>query len=86
MRLNKKEGMTVFLTTHYIEEAEKVASTVAVIDYGKIVRTGSPLQLKKQTKSKSLEDAFLKLTGHKLREEKSSSLDHMRQRHGLWRR
>lgn len=86
LRLNKKEGMTVFLTTHYIEEAEKVASNVAIIDYGKIVRIGSPLQLKKQTKSKSLEEAFLKLTGHDLREEKASSIDGMRQNRRMWRR
>jgi ABC-2 type transport system ATP-binding protein len=72
--------MTVFLTTHYIEEAEKVANTVAVIDHGKIVRTGTSEQLKKQTKSKSLEEAFLKLTGHGIREERATSKDHMRQR------
>jgi ABC-2 type transport system ATP-binding protein len=78
--------MTVFLTTHYIEEAEKIASTVAIIDYGKIVKISSPMQLKKQTKSKSLEEAFLKLTGHKLREEKASSKDHMRQRRRMWGR
>jgi len=76
--LNKKENMTVFLTTHYMEEAEKISDRVAVIDNGKIVAIGTPAELKKKTNSKTLEDAFLKLTGKKIREEEATAKDRMR--------
>lgn len=85
-RLNKKEGMTVFLTTHYMEEAEKVADRIAIIDKGKIISHGTSSELKKKTKTHSLEDAFLKLTGRLIREESSSNLDSMRMRQKMWRR
>jgi len=77
-KLNKDEGMTVFFTTHYIEEAEKAADTVAIIDRGKIMRHGTPSQLIKATGSSSLEDAFLKLTGRSIREEEWSNIDSLR--------
>lgn len=76
--LNRKEGITVFLTTHYMEEADKVASRIAVIDHGKIISLGTSAELKEQTKTASLEDAFLALTGNTIREEAGSSLDQMR--------
>lgn len=76
--LNKKEGITIFFTTHYIEEAEKVADTVAVIDHGKILTKGSPVQLKQETASTTLEESFLKLTGHEIREEEGTVVDRMR--------
>jgi ABC-2 type transport system ATP-binding protein len=83
--LSKKEGMTVFFTTHYMEEAERIAEKIAIIDHGKIIATGSSDDLKKQTNTKSLEDAFLKLTGNAIRDEDASSLDRLRQRRGSWR-
>jgi ABC-2 type transport system ATP-binding protein len=85
-KLNKDEGMTVFLTTHYMNEAEKIADNVAVIDNGKIIMQGSPNQLKKSTKTNSLEDAFLKLTGHDIRDESASAIDAFRMRRRMWRR
>jgi ABC-2 type transport system ATP-binding protein len=85
LKLNKEEGMTVFFTTHYMEEAERVAHTVAVIDRGKIVAQGSPKALLKLTGKRSLEDAFLKLTGRKIREEDASSIDQFRLRRRMWR-
>jgi ABC-2 type transport system ATP-binding protein len=78
--LNKEEGITVFFTTHYMEEAEKIAERVAIIDYGKIVAQGTSVELKEKTKTQSLEEAFIKLTGHQIREEKANSLDRMRMR------
>lgn len=84
--LNKKEQITVFFTTHYMEEAERVAKTVAVIDKGKIITVGTPEDLKAQTKTNSLEDAFLSLTGHGIREEEANSLDNLRQHRRMWRR
>jgi ABC-2 type transport system ATP-binding protein len=67
--LNEKENITVFLTTHYMEEADKMASRIAIIDHGKIVGLGTSEELKKQTEKNSLEEAFLALTGHGVREE-----------------
>jgi ABC-2 type transport system ATP-binding protein len=78
--LNKKEGITIFFTTHYMEEAEKIAQRIAIIDYGKIIAIGSAEELKKLTNTNSLEDAFLKLTGKVIREEAATGLDHMRMR------
>lgn len=84
--LNKKEGMTVFLTTHYMAEAEKVADEIAIIDSGKIILKGKASEIKKKTKTKNLEDAFLKLTGHAIREEGADAAAHMRQGAKVWGR
>jgi ABC-2 type transport system ATP-binding protein len=85
-KLNEEEGVTVFLTTHYMEEAERVAHRVAVIDHGQIVAQGTPLELKQQTASETLEQAFLSLTGSSIREEEASSVDRMRNMARAWRR
>lgn len=85
-KLNKEESITVFFTTHYMEEAEKIAQRVAVIDHGKIVAQGSPAELKKMTKTASLEDAFLALTGKAIREEEMSGADRLRMGRRMWRR
>jgi len=84
--LNKKEGMTVFFTTHYMEEAEKIADTIAVIDKGRIIKKETPQALKRLTNTRSLEEAFLKLTGKSIRDEKSSSIDNLRMNRKIWRR
>lgn len=83
--LNKKETMTVFFTTHYMEEASKVANRIAIIDNGKIIKHGTVKELLKAARAKTLEDAFLKLTGHSMREESASSMDAMRMGSKLWR-
>lgn len=41
----REKGRTIFLTTHYMDEAEKLCERVAVVDYGKIIAEGSPQQL-----------------------------------------
>jgi ABC-2 type transport system ATP-binding protein len=76
--LNQKEQMTVFLTTHYMEEAERVAQRIAIIDHGKIIAQGTSGELKQQTQTDSLEDAFLALTGNTIREEEVGNMDRMR--------
>jgi ABC-2 type transport system ATP-binding protein len=45
-KLNKEEGITIFLTTQYLEEADKLCKRLSIIDYGKIVASGSPVDLK----------------------------------------
>jgi ABC-2 type transport system ATP-binding protein len=79
-QLNEEEQVTVFLTTHYMDEAERVAGRIAVIDHGRIVAQGSPRELMGQTGSDSLEQAFLKLTGTRIRDEEGSAgMERMRQ-------
>ncbi len=85
-RLNATEGTTVFLTTHYMDEADRVAQRIAVIDHGRIVAQGSPAELKEQTNTDSLEHAFLALTGSSIRDEAATSADQMRQFVKMWRR
>ena len=75
--------MTIFLTTHYMEEADKIANRIAIIDHGNIISIGTSKELKQQTNTDSLEEAFLKLTGSSIREEQSSSKDTMRMRHKM---
>ncbi|MEM3891877.1 MAG: ATP-binding cassette domain-containing protein [Nitrososphaerales archaeon] len=45
-RLKEEYGMTIFMTTHYLEEADAICDRIAIIDHGKILETGSPSELK----------------------------------------
>jgi ABC-2 type transport system ATP-binding protein len=82
--LNKSEGITVFFTTHYMEEASHIAHRIAIIDHGKIIATGTTEELQTKTGTNSLEDAFLKLTGNVIRDEEASTTDKLRA-HRQWR-
>ena len=84
--LNKNEGTTVFFTTHYMEEADRIAQRIAIIDHGKIIASGTSAELKQQTATSSLEEAFLALTGETIREEAATSTDHLRTMRRVWRR
>jgi len=75
----KKKGITVMLTTHYMEEAELLCDRVAVMDDGEIIALDSPKALVKQllgrgfkkpqlVEQANLEDVFIDLTGKGLRE------------------
>ncbi|MGH7687202.1 MAG: ATP-binding cassette domain-containing protein [Candidatus Dormibacteria bacterium] len=142
--LRKSEGITIFMTTHYMEEAE-FCDRIAIIDAGRIVALGTPDELKAMvggdvvtiasadsvgaadeirrafllepvtsdgtvrvevpdsaafmpqlfsvltvpvtsvaSRRPSLEDVFLKLTGHEIREEGGGRIDQMRQMRQLW--
>jgi ABC-2 type transport system ATP-binding protein len=50
----KKDGMTIFLTTHYLEEADNLCDRVAIIDHGTIVALGTQLELKRQIGAESI--------------------------------
>jgi ABC-2 type transport system ATP-binding protein len=84
--MSREQGLTVFFTTHYMEEAERVADEVAVIDHGRIVAQGSPAELKTQTATDTLEAAFISLTGHTIRDEEASATDRLRMMGRMWRR
>ena len=85
-KLNEDESVTVFLTTHYMEEADKVAHRIAIVDHGRIVAEGTSAQLKAQTNSETLEQAFLALTGSAIREEGADSAAGMRNMARMWGR
>ena len=68
-----ESGMTIILTTHNMEEAEKLCSRVAIMDKGKVIIEGKPAELIKEYDSKNedkgnLENVFLSLTGRDLRD------------------
>lgn len=48
VRKIKKEGKTIFLTTHYMEEAQHLCDEIAIMDYGKIIARGTPKELIRQ--------------------------------------
>lgn len=68
-KLSVEKGMTIFFTTHYLDEAEEVAERIAIIDHGSIVASGTTAELTKQTGTKTLEEAYLKLTGKMIRDD-----------------
>ncbi|WP_026769860.1 ABC transporter ATP-binding protein [Asinibacterium sp. OR53] len=76
----RKQGTTVIITTHYMDEAEVLCDRVAIIDSGKIIAMNTPDKLidelvasgferPKEVKKANLEDVFIHLTGHVLREQ-----------------
>ena len=77
-KLNTERGLTVFFTTHYMEEAERSAGKVAIIDHGKIIVNDTPQNIIASSGTASLEDAFIKLTGRTIREQEAGTMDHMR--------
>lgn len=76
--LSVKENITIFFTTHYMEEAQNIAKRIAIMDHGKIIAQGSSKELEQKTNTTSLEKAFLALTGSAIREEEGSSKDKFR--------
>jgi ABC-2 type transport system ATP-binding protein len=84
--LNRTKGITVFFTTHYMDEADRVASRLAIIDRGIIVADGAPDAIKRQTGRGSLEEAFIALTGSRIRDDSPAPFERMRMRRRLWRR
>jgi ABC-2 type transport system ATP-binding protein len=76
----KKQGTTVIITTHYMDEAEQLCDRIAIIDEGKIISIDSPdkmiddlvssgFERPKQVKAANLEDVFIHLTGKEIRDE-----------------
>lgn len=85
-KINESEHMTIFFTTHYMEEAERIAQRIAIVDHGKIIASGTAAELNKQTGGKNLEESFLKLTGNVIRDEEASGIDKLRAHSQMWRR
>jgi ABC-2 type transport system ATP-binding protein len=83
--LSAERNVTVFFTTHAMEEAERVADAITVIDHGRIVAEGAAAELKEKTGSGTLEAAFIALTGRNIREEAANPTDRMRLLRRAWR-
>lgn len=75
----KKKGVTVIITTHYMDEAEQLCDRLAIMDQGKIISEGTPAELidnllksgferHTEVRAATLEDVFLNLTGRSIRE------------------
>lgn len=76
--LSQREKITVFLTTHYMDEAE-ICQRVGIIDHGKIVALETPSALNNKYNVSSLNDVFLEVTGRDIREEESDEREQLGQ-------
>lgn len=63
IKSEKEKGKTILYSTHYMEEAENICDMIIMINKGKIIATGTPEQIKKETKTTNLRDAFFALVG-----------------------
>ena len=59
----KSKGKTILYSTHYMEEAENICDMIIMINKGRIIATGTPEKIKKETKTNNLRDAFFALVG-----------------------
>lgn len=64
----KKEGTTILITTHYMQEAEVLCDTLIILDHGHIIERGSPRELIQKHGKQNLEEVFIELTGRELRD------------------
>ncbi|MFA7170782.1 MAG: ATP-binding cassette domain-containing protein [Candidatus Paceibacterota bacterium] len=77
-KINREKGITVFLTTHYMPEAENVADEVIIIDQGKIMMQDTVTGILERTGAKNLEEAYLNITGKEIRQESAEKRPHFR--------
>jgi lipooligosaccharide transport system ATP-binding protein len=64
----RARGVTLIVTTHYMEEAHRICDRLVIMDLGRIVAEGTPEELLERYEQSSLEGVFLQITGHSLRE------------------
>ncbi|HXW96634.1 MAG TPA: ATP-binding cassette domain-containing protein [Gemmatimonadales bacterium] len=63
----RAEGITVLLTTHYMEEADRLSDRVAIIDHGKVLVTGTPAELKRGIGAETVMEIHVAKAGEELR-------------------
>ena len=63
-----QKGTTILYTTHYLEEAQELCSRIAIVDHGRMLEEGTPKELLKGSAHRNLEEHFICLTGHQLRD------------------
>ena len=69
IKKERKKKKTILYSTHYMEEAENICDRVIMINKGKVIKSGTPEEIKKATKTTNLRDAFFALIGGDLDEE-----------------
>ncbi len=69
MKREKSHGKTILYSTHYMEEAENICDRVIMINKGRIIKTGIPDEIRKETQTTNLRDAFFSIIGGKINEE-----------------
>jgi len=67
-KLNSEKGMTIFYTSHHLDEAEDFCSHIAIIDEGKLITEGSTKELIQNNGCNTIEEVYLKITGRKFRD------------------
>lgn len=67
-QLNKERGMTIFYTSHHLDEAEDFCSHIAIIDEGKLITEGKTSDLIQSNECANIEEVYLKITGRKFRD------------------
>ena len=72
--LQLREGTTILLTTHDMAEAERLCVRIGFLAHGKLVAEGTAAQLKLLASATTLDDAFIRLTGEELDEEKLAAV------------
>lgn len=68
LKINKESGTTIFYTSHHLDEAESFCTDIAIIDEGKLITEGKTKELTAKNNCKSIEEVYLKITGHKFRD------------------
>jgi ABC-2 type transport system ATP-binding protein len=63
-----QNGKTIILSTHYMEEAERLCDRIGIIDQGRLIAEGTPEELRQRYSKVNLEDVFIHLTGRTIRE------------------
>jgi ABC-type multidrug transport system ATPase subunit len=81
-RIKSERDLTVLITTHYMDEADKLCDRIAIVDHGKLVALDTPRALKasipgRRPESVTLDDVFVHYTGRDLRDalQEPSALD-----------
>ncbi|UED84013.1 ABC transporter ATP-binding protein [Streptomyces profundus] len=76
-RIRAERGTTVFLTTHYLDEADALADRLVIVDHGRVVADGTPGDLKQRhggSPDATLQDTFVAITGHGPRHQEPTPL------------
>lgn len=69
-KLNQ-DGLTIFLTSHYMDEVEYLCDEIAIVKHGEIIERGTPEEIKKRSGQDSLEDAYLRLVGEEMMQDEN---------------
>lgn len=69
IKQEKKRGKIILYSTHYMEEAENICDHVIMMNKGEVIKKGTPEQIKKETKTTNLRDAFFSILGGKKNEQ-----------------